>query len=64
MSGPEVIPITPEDDRFHPVSDHPYETETFWASLHGLAGLTRARRLPPEHTDHRVELLVDRLAAL
>lgn len=42
MSRPEVIPITPEDDRFHPVSDHPYETETFWASFHvperGLGG--------------------------
>lgn len=34
MSAPEVIPITPDDDGFHPVSDHPYETETFWASFH------------------------------
>jgi hypothetical protein len=34
MSTPEVIPITPEDDAFHPVSEHPYETETFWASFH------------------------------
>ncbi|MFE2323145.1 TetR/AcrR family transcriptional regulator [Streptomyces sp. NPDC059385] len=39
-------------------------TEVFWASLHGLATLTRARRLPPEDTGHRVELLVDRLAML
>ncbi|MBX7555398.1 TetR/AcrR family transcriptional regulator [Streptomyces sp. tea 10] len=39
-------------------------TETFWASLHGLATLTRAGRLPPEHTQQRVELLVDRLATL
>jgi hypothetical protein len=42
MSPPEVIPITPEDDQFHPVSSHPYETETFWASFHvperGLGG--------------------------
>ncbi|MFH8621102.1 TetR/AcrR family transcriptional regulator [Streptomyces vietnamensis] len=37
-------------------------TETFWAALHGLATLTRAGRLPPEHTGQRVELLVDRLA--
>ncbi|MEY9842030.1 TetR/AcrR family transcriptional regulator [Streptacidiphilus sp. EB103A] len=37
-------------------------TELFWASLHGLATLTRARRLPPEYTESRVELLVDRLA--
>jgi AcrR family transcriptional regulator len=37
-------------------------TETFWASLHGLATLTRAGRLPPEDTEQRVKLLVDRLA--
>ena len=34
MSRQDVIPITPDDDGFHPVSDHPYETETFWASFH------------------------------
>ncbi|HEX6351761.1 TetR/AcrR family transcriptional regulator [Actinophytocola sp.] len=39
-------------------------TEVFWASLHGLATLTRAGRLPPEHTERRTELLVDRLAML
>ncbi|KUL75446.1 MULTISPECIES: TetR/AcrR family transcriptional regulator [unclassified Streptomyces] len=39
-------------------------TETFWASLHGLATLTRARRLPPEDTERRIELLVDRLAVM
>ncbi|MFD9129452.1 TetR/AcrR family transcriptional regulator [Kitasatospora sp. NPDC059571] len=37
-------------------------TEVFWAALHGVATLTRARRLPPEDTERRVELLVDRLA--
>ncbi|MFG2131721.1 TetR/AcrR family transcriptional regulator [Streptomyces sp. NPDC048751] len=37
-------------------------TEVFWASLHGVATLTRSRRLPPEYTEARVELLVDRLA--
>ncbi|MFG2138571.1 TetR/AcrR family transcriptional regulator [Streptomyces sp. NPDC048650] len=37
-------------------------TEVFWASLHGLATLTRAGRLPAEDTEQRVELLVDRLA--
>ncbi|MFF1510250.1 TetR/AcrR family transcriptional regulator [Streptomyces sp. NPDC058326] len=37
-------------------------TEVFWAALHGLATLTRARRLPPEDAERRVELLVDRLA--
>ncbi|MFJ6609106.1 TetR/AcrR family transcriptional regulator [Streptomyces sp. NPDC091289] len=39
-------------------------TEVFWASLHGLATLTRAGRLPPEDSEQRVELLVDRLAVL
>ena len=29
-----VVPVTPADDGFHPASDHPYETETFWASFH------------------------------
>ncbi|MFF3015628.1 TetR/AcrR family transcriptional regulator [Streptomyces sp. NPDC057939] len=37
-------------------------TEVFWASLHGLATLTRAGRLMPEDAESRVELLVDRLA--
>jgi Tetracyclin repressor-like, C-terminal domain len=39
-------------------------TELFWAGLHGLATLTRAGRLPPQDTEPRVELLVDRLAVL
>jgi AcrR family transcriptional regulator len=39
-------------------------TELFWAALHGLATLTRAGRLPPEYTEQRTELLVDRLAML
>ncbi|MEU1321229.1 MULTISPECIES: TetR/AcrR family transcriptional regulator [Streptomyces] len=39
-------------------------TEVFWASLHGMATLTRAGRLPPEVIEPRVELLVDRLAML
>ncbi|MFE0450314.1 TetR/AcrR family transcriptional regulator [Streptomyces sp. NPDC058914] len=39
-------------------------TEVFWASLHGIATLTRAGRLPPGDTEQRVELLVDRLAVL
>ncbi|WEH19647.1 TetR/AcrR family transcriptional regulator [Streptomyces sp. VNUA24] len=39
-------------------------TEVFWASLHGLATLTRAGRLPPEESGRRAELLVDRLAVL
>ena len=39
-------------------------TEMFWAALHGLATLTRAGRLPPQDTEPRVALLVDRLAIL
>jgi AcrR family transcriptional regulator len=39
-------------------------TEVFWASLHGLATLSRAGRLPPEYAETRVEVLVDRLAVL
>ncbi|GHJ43467.1 TetR family transcriptional regulator [Catellatospora sp. TT07R-123] len=37
-------------------------TEVFWASLHGLATLSRAGRLLPEYAELRVQLLVDRLA--
>ncbi|MER7556209.1 TetR/AcrR family transcriptional regulator [Nocardioides sp. NPDC126508] len=37
-------------------------TEVFWASLHGIATLTRSRRLLPEDAEKRLELLVDRLA--
>ena len=39
-------------------------TEVFWAALHGLATLTRAGRLPPQDTERRTLLLVDRLALL
>ena len=39
-------------------------TEVFWASLHGIATLTRSRRLLPEDAEQRLELLVDRLAVL
>lgn len=39
-------------------------TEVFWASLHGVATLTRSRRLLLEDAERRVELLVDRLAVL
>jgi AcrR family transcriptional regulator len=37
-------------------------TEVGWAALHGLVTLTRAGRLPREHADERLEVLVDRLA--
>jgi|GEM_PF-509648 len=33
MDKPEVVPLTAEDDQFHPRSTHPYETETFWVSF-------------------------------
>lgn len=38
-------------------------TEVFWAALHGLITLNRARRLRPEHDSDRVELLVDQFSA-
>jgi AcrR family transcriptional regulator len=38
-------------------------TEVGWAALHGLVTLTRAGRMPAEHTGPRLEVLVDRLAA-
>ncbi len=39
-------------------------TEVFWASLHGLATLTRAGRLPVGDAERRVGLLVNRLAVV
>lgn len=39
-------------------------TELFWASLHGIATLTRAGRLPREFAEQRVELLVERLVVV
>ncbi|MFF1919423.1 TetR/AcrR family transcriptional regulator [Streptomyces sp. NPDC058221] len=39
-------------------------TEVFWASLHGVATLTRSGRLLPGDAEARVELLVDRLAVV
>ncbi|MEU6442979.1 TetR/AcrR family transcriptional regulator [Streptomyces sp. NPDC047046] len=39
-------------------------TEVFWASLHGVATLTRAGRMRPEDAEQRVNLLVDRFAVV
>ncbi|ATY09068.1 TetR family transcriptional regulator [Amycolatopsis sp. AA4] len=39
-------------------------TELFWASLHGIATLTRAGRLPRELAEQRIELLVERLVVV
>ncbi|WPP32842.1 TetR/AcrR family transcriptional regulator [Streptomyces sp. CL7] len=39
-------------------------TEVFWASLHGLATLSRAGRLPVGDAERRVWLLVSRLAVV
>ncbi|WP_037368916.1 TetR/AcrR family transcriptional regulator [Amycolatopsis orientalis] len=39
-------------------------TELFWASLHGIATLTRAGRLPRELAEQRVDLLVQRLVVV
>lgn len=35
-------------------------TELFWASLHGIAELTRTKRFPPSHQKERVKMLVER----
>ncbi|MBD3143813.1 TetR/AcrR family transcriptional regulator [Microbispora bryophytorum] len=40
--------------------DLPMLTETFWAALHGLVTLMRDGRLPREHHDHRLALLLAR----
>lgn len=37
-------------------------TETFWASLHGLAMLERSGRLPADLHSHRLDLLIGRFA--
>ncbi|MGW4398392.1 TetR/AcrR family transcriptional regulator [Amycolatopsis nivea] len=39
-------------------------TELFWASLHGIATLTRAGRQPREFAEQRIDLLVERLAVV
>jgi len=35
-------------------------TELFWASLHGIAELTRTKRFPPSRQKERVRVLVER----
>lgn len=42
-------------------SDVEVTTETFWASLHGLAELKRSGRIPPDAREQRVALVVRRL---
>ena len=37
-------------------------SELFWASLHGIAELTRTRRLPPIRQKERVRVLVERFS--
>ncbi|MEU3505751.1 hypothetical protein ABZ726_35395 [Streptomyces hundungensis] len=39
-------------------------TETYWASLHGLAALTRSGRLPERAHDRRLALLVSHFSAV
>ncbi len=39
-------------------------TELFWASLHGIATLTRAGRQPQEFAEQRIGLLVERLVVV
>ncbi|MDR3510166.1 MAG: TetR/AcrR family transcriptional regulator [Caulobacteraceae bacterium] len=37
--------------------------EVTWAALHGLAVLSRSGRIPPEHQEARIDLLVNQLIA-
>ena len=37
-------------------------TELFWASLHGIAELTRTKRFPPSRQKERVKALVERFS--
>jgi hypothetical protein len=54
------VAVTPlADDR-----DPDTLTEVAWSELHGLATLTRAGRLRPDHQDARLALLVDQLMAV
>jgi AcrR family transcriptional regulator len=39
-------------------------TEVAWSALHGVATLTRARRLRPEYQQARLTMLVDQLAGV
>ncbi len=39
-------------------------TEVAWSALHGIATLTRARRLRPDYQQARLTLLVDQLAGV
>lgn len=39
-------------------------SELFWASLHGIAGLTRTKRFPPKRQKERVRTLVQLFASL
>lgn len=43
--------------------DPGFVTETFWASLHGLAMLERSGRLPAAGHDRRLALLIERFSA-
>ncbi|WP_369246250.1 TetR/AcrR family transcriptional regulator [Streptomyces sp. R41] len=51
--------LDPLVDHAHP-DDPGLFVETFWAALHGLVTLTRARRLPADRVADRLTLLVDR----
>ena len=39
-------------------------TEVVWSALHGVAALTRARRLRPDYQQARLTMLVDQLAGV
>ncbi|MFE2726402.1 TetR/AcrR family transcriptional regulator [Kitasatospora sp. NPDC059327] len=53
LAGPVAEVAGPEDPE-------PF-TEVVWAALHGLATLARGGRLRPDHAEHRLALLVERM---
>ena len=69
LTVPFDDPATPPEMRFAfaqllelfggPGSKSAVLSELFWASLHGIADLTRTRRFPPGRQKERVKVLVD-----
>jgi AcrR family transcriptional regulator len=70
LSVPFGDPATPPELRFAfsqllelfpgPGSKSEVLAELFWASLHGIAELTRTKRFPPSRRKQRVKVLVER----
>ncbi|WP_433438102.1 TetR/AcrR family transcriptional regulator [Nonomuraea sp. CA-141351] len=55
--GEFVRALEPVAGKYHPGTF----AEVVWAALHGLATLTHDRRIPAEHQQDRIDLLMDQL---